>query len=93
MKTVIIQIGNSDNKLTQQEWAYYIKDIDQIIYDLGLTVHFRGGSPFDTRWQNSCWVCEINENSVANLKSWLEIRRESYNQESIALTIGETQFV
>ena len=89
MKTTIIQIGNSDNKLTQFEWSNFILGIDSIISQSKF--HFRGGSSIDSPFQNFCWVIEgelfVNEISqITNL-------REKYNQDSVAITEGETKFI
>lgn len=91
--TGIVQIGNSDNKLTQQEWAAFVETTNTYVKCCSKTIHFSGGSPSHEAWQNHCWVVELKNNDVANLKHFLNQVRIQYRQDSIAFTIGETQFI
>ena len=94
MKTVVIQIGNSDNKLTQSEWADFCDHVTKAINVGGFVVHFSGGSAWNSPWQNACWVIETQEESIRNLRSYLSIVvKRKYNQDSIAFTIGDTEFI
>lgn len=93
-KTITIQIGNSDDKLTQKEWSDYVEIVKQIVEVYALETHFFGGSSNWQPWQNVAWVIRIfsddtMESLVRNLK---EVRAE-YNQDSIAWTEGETKFI
>ena len=93
MRTATIQIGNSDNKLTQGEWANFVAEVAQVISEFTFRIHFSGGSDWDAPWQNACWVCEVHDDKVARLKEWLGVRRRNYRQESVAITFGTTEFV
>lgn len=42
MKTVTIQIGNSDNRLTQVEWSEYVEKVNNLVRDCAYAVHFNG---------------------------------------------------
>jgi hypothetical protein len=92
-KTLIVQIGNSDNKLTQSEWAHFIARAHNSVSLLAHEIHFKGHSEPDAPWQNVCWVfvpmARWTEEDIA--KELSKLARE-HNQESIALTIGDTQF-
>lgn len=92
-KTVIIQIGNSDNKLTQGEWASFVAEVDMVANDHVLHTHFKGGSDWDAPWQNACWVCEMNGDKIEALKEGIGVCRRNYKQDSVAMTFGETEFV
>ena len=99
MKTLTIQIGNTDNRLTQQEWADYVREISQFLQGTTSSVHFSGGSPAEAPWQNYCWVCGLEE-LIWHLEHHDEVLLttlsgigKKYNQDSVAVTIGETQFV
>ena len=91
--TVCIQIGNSDNKLSQEEWSEFCNRLRESVNKMnGSQIHFDGGSPSDAKWQNHCVVAEIYKQ---HLDSFLEeiIRTASYfNQQSIAVLEGETFF-
>ncbi len=96
MNTAVIQIGNSDNKLTQQEWADFVNDIDELVDWLPVKTHFSGGSNCKAAWQNYCWVIEFKTVHVMtydDFKSSLSQIASEYRQDSIALTIGNTEFV
>lgn len=95
MSDLTIQIGNSDNKLTQVEWSLYIKDMDALIRAHTRTVHFSGGSSGDKPWQNWCWFCTHNlppEVLEFFLSQVTEVRKK-YHQNSVAVTIGDTKFI
>lgn len=91
--TVVIQIGNSDNKLKQSHWSDFCNEIKGDIIDYEGQIHFAGGSPYDSPWQNACFVCEINADQVPDLIKSIKLTKTLYNQDSIAVIIGETTFV
>jgi hypothetical protein len=95
--TVVIQIGNSDNKLTQSEWADFVKQISDLLH-LGwlndrLRVHFQGFSASDSPYQNACFVIEEQENLRDFLLPSLTEIRKTFRQESVAVTFGDTAFL
>lgn len=95
-----IQIGNSDNKLTQEMWANYHADVNELlnpeVYAKGaLTVHFHGASSAYEKWQNICWVITLEESSDLHefiLRNLIAIRKE-FNQDSIAIHRGSVEFI
>lgn len=92
--TYVIQIGNSDDKLSQEAWADFIKSADLYIQSLRPgEVHFSGSSNPTAPWQNYCWVIELDNAMFAPLKAQLEYYARTYNQNSIALTMGTTTFI
>jgi hypothetical protein len=94
MPTLTIQIGNSDDKLTQVEWSAFVSAIRQeSILKNCVQIHFAGAPRNDERWQNFCFVVECQPEQVAPLKASLTDIRKVFNQDSVALTIGETEFV
>lgn len=93
MKTVVIQIGNSDNKLTQSEWAHYAERMRSAIAANVFRCHFSGGSDWDAPWQNACWVCELEAGKCGVLTEAVRKCREQFKQDSVAVTIGDTTFV
>lgn len=93
MKTITIQIGNSDNKLTQSEWAHYVESTKICIENTVNQVHFFGGAPNWYPWQNVAWVCIIFDECIDDLTKKLIGIRKSFNQDSIAVTIGDTEFI
>lgn len=92
--TISIQIGNSDNKLTQLEWSRFIVNIQIAINNYNCITHFSGGPPTFSEYQNYGWIIEINNlDFINNLKNDLIFIRKKYNQDSIAWTEGETKFI
>lgn len=93
MTTVTIQIGNSDDKLSQADWAMYVKEVQRAINYYCPDVHFFGGSPNWERWQNVAWVTNANKDELTRLSLRLSEIKEKYRQTSIAWTQGETSFI
>lgn len=93
MKTICIQIGNTDNKLTQQEWFYFVKAIKDALHGRCDFIHFFGGSPNWERWQNVAWVFTITESAAQEVRLKLARIREKFKQDSIAWLEGVTEFV
>lgn len=91
MSTLIIQIGNSDDKLSQKEWSEYISDVANVLYNWS-TIHFFGTSIGTAPWQNACWVVEPNV--TAEIQKRLTVIRKTYKQDSIAFTVAtKTEFI
>lgn len=92
--TVTIQIGNTDNKLTQQEWGMFVERVDCEIRQPNTTVHFMGGPSNWEPWQNVAWVIEIyGDARYLELLAALRMARAFFRQDSIAWTEGRTAFV
>lgn len=93
MKTVVIQIGNSDNKLTQNEWAHFAAYIHGVVSRNVLNIHFKGGSDWDAPWQNACWVGQIHADGIPELRRQLSQERANWKQDSVAIVVGDTEFI
>lgn len=91
MKTVTIQIGNSDDRLTQKRWSEFCVWVGRAVGVFSEQVHFAGGSPVSSPWQNHCWVVEVADPQP--LRQELARLRLEYGQDSIAWTEGETEFI
>ena len=91
--TVVIQIGNSDDKLTQREWSEYWSEVETTLCDMEADKHFSGGSGTINPWQNYCWVVAMKETDVPALKNRLRDIRAKYRQDSVAVLCGDTQFI
>jgi len=94
-KTIVVQIGNSDNKLSQNEWAHFAAAVKDIVAENVHMIHFQGGSDWDAPWQNACWVCEaMPETSFMDrLLKRLAVCRKAFHQNSVAVTVGVIEFV
>lgn len=89
--TVTVQIGNSDDKLSQERWSVFIGQTGQLIRSTAKTIHFSGGSAANSPWQNYCWVAEmdITDEFMAACKDLAK----RFSQDSISITTGTTTFV
>lgn len=93
MKTIVVQIGNSDNKLRQADWARFVQRVGGIIREHSGTIHFFGGPENWAAWQKVCWVFDCEEARLGNFKIRIAETRKEFLQDSAAVTIGETEFV
>jgi hypothetical protein len=93
MKTVTIQTGNTDNKLTQQEWSILVKLLADQIRSYAKEIHFFGGAESWAMWQNAAWVILIEQPQLDMLKAKVIEVREMCKQDSVAWTEGKTLFV
>ena len=92
--TITLQIGNSDNKLTQVEWSEFVHEVGKTLEFLCGPIHFHGCSHGAARWQNAAWVAEIvSPKNLDDVRTDLRIIARKFRQDSIALTTGNTEFV
>lgn len=92
-KTVAIQIGNSDDKLTQQQWACFVLELRDCVERTSGQIHFWGASVNYEPWQNLCCICEVPELRVELLTDFLTSLRQRWKQDHAAVLIGDTQFI
>lgn len=93
IKTVCVQIGNTDDKLTQKEWSDFCKDVKVHCDWWKKEIHFCGTSEGSKPWQNMCIVFTMTKVEVEAFAKALNNVRKKYNQESIAVLVGDTEFV
>ena len=91
MKTITIQIGNTDNKLSQKQWAAFVHAIENALHKE--VIHFFGAPPNYTMWQNAAWVFESNEEDLGHLERSISEIGQIFKQDSIAWTEGQTKFI
>lgn len=91
--TIVLQIGNSDDKLSQQLWSAFVSDVEDLVRDYASEVHFTGFSSPAAKWQNAAWVFTADEDQIAVMKTGLVEIRKAYNQDSVAWTTGDTYFL
>jgi hypothetical protein len=95
--TVTIQIGNSDNKLTQAEWSDFVKlvgdYIERYVEDRAAEIHFFASSAGHDPWQNAAWIVAITDEHEPSLRADISTARRKFRQDSAAWTTGKTSFV
>lgn len=93
MKNVSVLIGNSDNRLSQEDWSVFIRDCSNAVVRWSGVVHFAGGSLITSKYQNFCWVLEVEDEMVSYLKNELLRLKLLNHQESIAFITGEVELL
>lgn len=95
MKTITVQIGNSDDRLSQREWAEYVEWIDSEIKARATKIFFFGTAIPVSPYQNACWVFDMDVTlpDYEVLKKMLMYVKEYYRQNSVAFTVGDTLFL
>lgn len=89
--TIYLSIGNSDNNLTQGEWADYCRLIAVTVDRSSLQTHGEWYSLPNSPFQNACWCFETNEQWLPGLRAELRARAGQFRQESISLAIIVSQ--
>lgn len=91
--TACIQIGNTDDKLTQKSWSWFVADMKEAIERIASEVHFFGGSETYAPWQNACWVVEFDVAEEDRLVEEIAVIRDRWNQTSVAMLCGKVQLI
>ena len=93
METTVIQIGNSDDKLTQAQWSHFFNCVDCSVKKRANKIYFSGASYPSAEWQNAAWIFEIDETASLRLYDEIKVLCERFSQDSIAWTEGKTILV
>lgn len=93
--TAAILIGNTDNKLTQQEWSDFVGELRCFVNGVADCVHFAGHAPGESPYQNFCIVAEFNamQSVQAHVRDELSKLRDRFRQDSIAVLVGATHII
>ena len=91
--TVSLQIGNSDDKLTQLQWSDFVTVIGNIIQMHKGEIHFFATSEGSQPWQNAAWIFNVSENSLKILQKHVTETRKDFKQDSVAWLEGITVFI
>lgn len=87
-----VSIGNTDNKLTQQQWHDFVAAVNDVLNRYG-KIHFFGGASNWEPWQNVAWIVECAYTAdISNFAVALEAIRKRYNQDSIFILEGSAKF-
>lgn len=89
----VIAIGNSDDKLTQHEWYQFCQEVNVTVRKYMNHVHANTYSLPNSMYQNAVWVFEVQGTLVGGLKHSLAQVAAEFKQDSIALILGQTEFV
>lgn len=88
-----VSIGNSDDRLTQREWSWFIASTQRELQERW-QIHGCWYSAPDSEWQNANWCIELNDVwGIAKLKELLRELAKAFRQDSIALAVAMPEFV
>lgn len=93
MLTVYVSIGNSDDKLSQQEWSRFVGEVDRIVRVAAARVHGAWLSPSAAPFQNACWCFEVTLTTARRLRVELVAVGGRYRQDSVAWAVAETDLL
>lgn len=91
-ETIYISIGNTDNKLTQQQWAAFHNAVDGLIRRWAVQIYGAWVSPSVHPYQNACWCIQWDPEDTG-LKKTLAKHAAEYLQDSIAWAVAVTEFI
>lgn len=91
--TVYVSIGNSDDKLTQKQWSEFVLEVRCAVFGAATEVHGDWYSLPDAQFQNACWCIVMDPDRHAALRASLTEIRRGYDQDGIAWSVAETEFV
>jgi hypothetical protein len=93
VKTVSIQIGNGDDKLSQRRWNHFVPNLRQLVEKDCLKLHFFGAPENWSEQQNVAIIFDIHEDRVDHLKDQVAQLGQQFEQDSVAWTEGRTVFL
>jgi hypothetical protein len=93
VSSYVICIGNSDDKLNQQDWAAYQYHFRDLVSAAAKQIHGQWYSEPTSPWQNAAICAEIDDVDMDIFRKELSRLVRMYAQESIALMKTTTEFV
>lgn len=91
--TIYVSIGNSDDKLTQDDWCHFCCAVVSLIRMETPTVHGEWYSKSGAPWQNMCICFEIPTDRADAMKAALRVIAADHCQDSIAWAVAATEFL
>lgn len=95
--SIYVTIGNSDDRLTQAEWADYRRKVDIAIREallLGYGLMWGAWvSPSTEPFQNACWCFSAHADAKAGLRIRLKDIAGEFDQDSIAWAQANPEFL
>lgn len=91
--TVYVSIGNSDDKLSQAEWAKFWGETQAAVCAFADRILGEWLSAPASPWQNACTAFEVERGRVPDLRARLARLTARFRQDSIAWAEAQTEFV
>ncbi len=93
MRTVSVQIGNGDDKLSQSQWHRFVVEMKQLIEAHCRQLHFFGAPENWCPQQNVAFIFDIDDGRIEQLQIRIADLRQHFLQQSAAWTEGVTRFI
>jgi hypothetical protein len=93
LRTVYVTIGNSDNKLTQEEWAFFCAEVYQRVSTLSTKILGAWYSLPHLAHQNACWGMHLEEPMYEKLRLDLARCCRNWNQDAIAFATAQVELI
>jgi hypothetical protein len=94
MRTVYVSIGNSDHKLSDEQWLEFRNLTHELLTDLGLTSAVHGAwQSFVPKYVNACWCVEVKPEHEDVIKQTLSDLARKFAQDSVAWAVADTEFL
>ena len=95
--TISIGRGGGERRLSDGEWDSFTGSIGSLLSHIGATVFVKAAESIG-EWEgvpeeSRTWVADIGDYSHSFIIGWLEMTAGVFEQDAIALTIGETTLV
>jgi hypothetical protein len=92
--TIYAAIGNSDDKLSQQDWSRFVTEFISTLRAVADEIHGEWYSAPDAPYQNACCAFTIPDCFVPPLRCTLTNLRKRHGQDSIAWAeVARTDFI
>jgi hypothetical protein len=84
MKRIYTAIGNSDNSLSQSDWAKFQGEFSQLITGQANKIWEQCYSAPTAEWQNMCVGFDCDDEKIGSIQIELRELASKYRQDSIA---------
>ena len=84
MITVYVSVGNSDDKLTQEQWSGFVQQVRITFRLRARETHGEWYSLPDQPYQNACFCVVLADKDVPLIKQELITLRKAWGQDSVA---------
>lgn len=91
--SIFVTIGNSDNKLTQQEWSDFCGGVDECVRAFAQEMFGEFYAVPNAPWQNACWSFSVDASVTLAMQTNLRALASDFEQDSILWTVGELTFL
>lgn len=92
-KNIYVTIGNSDNKLSQLDWAEFCGKVDELVRAFAADMYGEFYALSNAPWQNACWSFSIHESVTTAAKINLGHLAREFKQDSIVWAEANVEFL